>query len=201
MQGESAGNEDLFGDLLGGSETSQNPFSEDTFNLDAWNENEHPRDNNGQFSSGNETSVNKNQNFKNDIEEIIKNAKNNPNTKAKVDIGNVSHKLADEARKNGYNIEGYKHNVDVSGVRHIYKQHGIGNEKNKNQIPLTDDDLKKIPEIIYHYDKVTFGAKDNKGTDIIKYQKQMPDGEVFYLEEIRTGKKTLTTKTMYKKSR
>lgn len=193
---------DPFADLLGsdGSSTEQNSFSQDEINLDEWSESEHPRNKDGQFSSAGNSST-KNENFQNDVEKVIENAKNNPNKRVKVEIGEVSSKLSKEARSNGFNIEGYKHDVDVSGVRHTFKQHGTGNEKIDIQTPITEKDIKRIPDIIYNYDKVSFGTKDNKGTDIIKYQKQMPDGEIFYLEEIRTGKKTLTIKTMYKKSR
>ena len=185
---------------IGGSE--QSPFSEDVFTLDIWKEEEHPRNKNGEFSNGtNSETVNINKNFANDLQKVFINARFNLDNNVKAEIGNVSQKLTDEAKQNGYDITDYKHNVDASGIQHAIKHHGVGNEKEKNQIPIKYEDIEKIPDILYHYDKVTFGLKDKKGTDIIKYQKTMSDGEIFYLEEIRTGKKTLTLKTMYKKSR
>lgn len=191
----------------GNGETQQNPFSEDEFNLDEWNEEDHPRDKKGQFSNGSGSSsntseiVNKNDNFQQEVEKVIENAKNNPNERASVDVGDVSSKLTKDAKEQGYDISGYKHNVDVCGVRHAFNKHGKPTEYKRGQIPLDDDDIKAIPEILYNYDEVIFGEKTRKGVDLIKYKKQMPDNTTFYVEEIRTGKKTLTTKTMYKISR
>ena len=53
MEGESTeGEGDPFADLTGGGENSQDPFSVNTFNLDEWKENEHPRDKEGKFTTG-----------------------------------------------------------------------------------------------------------------------------------------------------
>lgn len=165
--------------------------------LDEWDESKHPRADNGQFGSGSS----RNDNYERDVVNAIEKAKNSPNDKLKVSIGAVSSKLVAEARRNGFDIDGYSHDVDVSGVRHAFKQHGSNQEYKRGQIPINDEDIKRIPEVIYNFDKVTFGTKDSKGTDIITYEKRMDDGNVFYLEEIRTGRKTLTLKTMYKKRR
>ena len=190
----------------GNGETLQNPFSEDEFNLDEWKEEEHPRNEEGEFTAGNSANtstenLNKNENFKQEVESVIEKAKNNPNERASVDVGDVSSKLTKDAKEQGYNISGYKHNVDVCGVRHAFNKHGKPTEYKRGQIPLDDDDIKTIPEILYNYDEVIFGEKTRQGVDLIKYKKQMPDNTTFYVEEIRTGKKTLTTKTMYKISR
>jgi len=189
----------------GNGNTLQNPFSEDEFNLDAWNEEDHPRNEQGEFTSGNSAnnaeSISKNENYKKEVESVIEKAKNNPNERESVNIGEVSQKLTDEAKKNGYDLTGYKHNVDVSGVRHAFNKHGKSSEYKRGQIPLDDNDIKKIPDVLYDYDEVIFGEKTRKGVDLIKYRKEMPDNTTFYVEEIRTGKKTLTTKSMYKISR
>lgn len=190
----------------GNGETQQNPFSEDEFNLDEWKEEEHPRNEEGEFTAGNSANtstenLNKNENFKQEVESVIEKAKDNPNERASVDVGDVSSKLTKDAKEQGYDISGYKHNVDVCGVRHAFNKHGKPTEYKRGQIPLDDDDIKAIPEILYNYDEVIFGEKTRKGVDLIKYKKQMPDNTTFYVEEIRTGKKTLTTKTIYKISR
>lgn len=44
---EGSSTEDPFGDIFGGGENSQSPFS-----MDEWNESDHPRKSNGQFGSG-----------------------------------------------------------------------------------------------------------------------------------------------------
>ncbi len=137
--------------------------------------------------------------FKQEIEIILDKAKNNPNEHIKVIIGKVSKRLVSDGMQNGFDLSDYVHNIDVSGLRHAFKHHGKNNEKINTQIPINNDDVKQIPQMLYNYDSVTFGTKDSKGTDIIKYQKQVSSYELVYLEEIRTGKKTLTIKSMYKK--
>ena len=61
-----------------------------------------------------------------------------------------------------------------------------------------NDDFKKIPEIIYGYDEVSFTGKNKIGKETITYKKSFDDGTIFYVEEIRTRKKTLTIKSMWK---
>jgi len=141
-----------------------------------------------------------NQLFEQEIEIILDKVKNSPNEHIKINVGKVSNRLISEGKLNGFDFSDYIHNLDVSGLRHALKHHGKNNEKINTQIPIDDNDLKQIPRILYDYDSVTFGTKDSKGTDIVKYKKQLLNCEIIYLEEIRTGKKTLTIKSMYKKS-
>ena len=119
------------------------------------------------------------------------------NTAEIVEIGKVSERTANEIRELGFDVTGYTHNLDYSGVRHLIKRHGQGNEKNKNQLPVTESDFLKIPEILETYDRISSGKRSNIGRDVIKYEKEYDDGIRFYFEEIRTGRKTLTLQTMY----
>ena len=136
-----------------------------------------------------------------EIEKFLYIAKNSPSQQIKIEVGEICQKLVDDARENGFNISGYRHDIDVSGIRHAFKQHGTGNERIADQIPITDNDIKAIPYIVNNYDQVTFGTQDRKGIYIIKYQKTIMDYKIYYIEEIRTGKKSLTLKTIYKKNR
>ena len=130
----------------GNGETPQNPFSMDNacFNLDEWKESDHPRNKEGEFTNGNGSSTPaKNETFEQDVEKVFESIKNKGDNRVKVDVGEVSEKLTNEAKKNGFDITGYKHNVDVSGVQHAFKHHGIGNEVIRGQIPITEEDIKK----------------------------------------------------------
>lgn len=179
----------------------ENPRYEDAFiavnayiatNND-FKENEHPRDDEGKFTEGNVSD------YKKDLKSFIKKAKDNPNERTKLNVGKVSDKLQKEAQKHGLDLTDYTHDLDVSGTRHAYKNHGDEKkEANRGQIAITDDDFEKIPDIINNYDTVNFGEKDNKGTPLIKYKKQYTDGTTYYVEEVRTKHKNLTIKTMYK---
>lgn len=58
--------------------------------------------------------------------------------------------------------------------------------------------LKKIPEIIYGYDEVSFTGKNKIGKETITYKKSFDDGTIMYIEEIRNKRNTLTINTLYK---
>ncbi len=140
--------------------------------------------------------------LKKELSEAIKMARNFPNERRKVVVGNASTELISKAKKAGIDIAGYVHDVDVSGIRHAIIQHG--NRKTeipRGQLAITDDDILKIPEIIGSYDNVDFPGKNRSGLDTVVYTKSMDDGTVYFYEEIRTGKKTLTFLTMYKKQK
>ena len=173
--------------------------------LDEWKEEDCNRADNGQFGEGSGGSAENERTqaeIEKEIDEVIEKALNDPNARQKVKIGKVDDKLSNEAKKAGFNIEGYEHDIDVSGVKHAFNEHGnAAKEAQQGQIAVTDNDIKKIPDIIKSYDSVKFGEKDRSGMDLIVYSKKMTDGTTIYVEEIRTGKKTLTTKSMRKKKR
>lgn len=157
-----------------------------------FNEEEHPRDDEGKFAECNSD-------YKLELKSFIEKAKANPNERTKLNVGKVSDKLRKDAQAKGLDLTDYTHDLDVSGTRHAYKNHG--NEKKeeaRGQIGITDDDFEKIPEIIDNYNDVDFGEKDSKDTPLIKYKKQYKDGTTYYVEEVRTKHKNLTIKTMYK---
>lgn len=64
-----------------------------------------------------------------------------------------------------------------------------------------NDDFKKIPEIIYGYDEVSFTGKNKIGKETITYKKSFDDGTIMYIEEIRNKRNTLTINTLYKYKR
>ena len=149
----------------------------------------------GKFCRGNGV----NPNYLEELEQVIDKAKNNPNERQKLVIGKVTDTLVQFAKENGFDIEDYKHNLDVSGTRHAFKEHGSEKtEIPRGQIPITDDDFKKIPEVIYKYDEVEFTGKNKIGRETLTYKKVFDDGTIMYVEEIRNKQKTLTIDTMYK---
>jgi hypothetical protein len=122
------------------------------------------------------------------------------NVSATADVGKVSEELAFLAQKNiSIDISRFRHNIDTSSVGHVKKNHGNAVvEGKRGQIAVTKDDFKIVPQIIYDWDYIAFGAKDPKNLNLIVYAKNMPDGSSLYLEEVRTGRKTLTTKSLRK---
>lgn len=104
-------------------------------------------------------------------------------------------KIKDETN---VDVSGFKHTVDSSGIRHAFNQHGNeALEAERGQSAITAEDIAKIPEITSSFDGVKSAGKDGLGNELIVYTKKY-DGTIFHVEEIRTGRKELVTKTLWK---
>lgn len=171
-------------------------FNSKTVINNQFREEEHPRDENGRFTSGGNGV---NPNYKTELKQVIDKAKNNPTEHQKLVIGKVAKDLEEKAKDNGFDISGYQHDLDVSGTRHAIKEHGQPKtEEPRGQIAITDEDFEKIPDVIYGYDEVSFTGKNKIGRETITYKKAFDDGTILYVEEIRDKRKTLTINTLYK---
>ena len=116
-------------------------------------------------------------------------------------ISTASQALVNDLQDLGIVIDDtYKHTLDNSAVRHAIKTHGLPKEVLHGQIPITNDDLMRIPEIVSSYEALTT-EKNKRGQDVIIYTKTMADGITFYVEEIRLGRHELAASTMYKKKK
>ena len=133
-----------------------------------------------------------NPNFTEELEQLIKTSTENKLSDDKVVISEVTPEALKAAQKEGVDLTGYVHTIDSKAVRHRNNEHLKGDSDD-----ITDDDLKQIPEIIYRPDAAKYYKR--KYLDHLNYEKTMSDGTYYYIEEVRTGKKTLTTKTIYKK--
>jgi hypothetical protein len=125
---------------------------------------------------------------------------NKSNNTVKVVLGDVESRIENDLRKGGFDIDlsGYKHEIDISGVRHAFNRHGDSQKEARiGQIAITEVDIKRIPYIIACYDKVEYGGKSGIGLDVIVYSKKI-NGTIVFVEEVRTGKKTLILKSMWK---
>lgn len=114
-----------------------------------------------------------------------------------VDLMPVSETEVKDAAANGLNIKGFKHAIDGSAIRHVINGHS--NEKRetaRGQLPVTDADFEAIPDVVSAPDYVIYGLKNKIGRDMVVYLKQLEDGSTLYLEEVRTGRKTLTAQSM-----
>lgn len=170
-------------------------FVDDIVCQNAWEESKHKRDKDGKFSSTDEDSG-----TDEGIKEVIEKAHKTPSEHLTLDLGEVSEKIIKAAKEKGFNIEGYSHLLDVSGVRHAFLKHGVsGLEEARGQEAITDKDIFKIPEIIDSFDTIDFPGKNKIGRDLIRYSKRFKDGTTYYVEEIRTGKKKLAIQTLYKR--
>lgn len=92
----------------------------------------------------------------------------------------------------GIDPTGFCHAIDRYGLIHALKEHS------HDELPLTTEDFKKIPDIVTAYDGVVRSGKSGLNLESLRFSKRF-NGTVYYVEEVRTGQKVLIFKTMYKK--
>lgn len=92
------------------------------------------------------------------------------------------------------------HYMDTNGIRHALKRHGEGREHTPGQIPITEADFLKVPEIIANPDVVAYGSRTKTGGQAVVYGKALNDGTFLMVEERWEGKDLLSFKTMWKRT-
>ena len=132
------------------------------------------------------------------IDEVIDAGKRKEHDKTEVEIGEVTDVLAENALLHGYDIRGYKHTLDNYFVQHVMKQHGNQKaETARGNIAITEDDIRRIPDILSAPDFIVYGSTARTGNKAITFIKAEAGSTVF-VEEIRTGRKKLAGQTIYK---
>jgi len=111
-----------------------------------------------------------------------------------VELGHVGDAEAALAREHaGLNIEGFKHTADLYAVRHILSRHGNAEAEAKHgALAVTREDIAALPEVVAAPDATAYGIKNRRGQDLIASVKRMPDGSLLVVEEVRTGRHTLS---------
>ncbi|MDR3176012.1 MAG: hypothetical protein LBU06_05720 [Desulfovibrio sp.] len=95
---------------------------------------------------------------------------------------------------------GYSHTVDVSAMRHALNKHGSPQiEIPRGQLPITVDDLVRIPEIVRSAERVIHAGTNNLGNDIIRYEKTLNRETILVVEEVRAKRNQLAFQTMWKR--
>jgi hypothetical protein len=106
----------------------------------------------------------------------------------------------DEAAKlkaqTGWDVQGYRHVIVWAEVAHARNRHGEGSHAKRK---ITDGDFLKIPFYIENAQRIMAGKKlTGTGCPAIRYEYTGPDGKTVVVEEIRTKRKKLAFKSMYK---
>ena len=90
----------------------------------------------------------------------------------------------------------YSHSISADIVRHIKNRHG---DDADGQLPVTAEDLVKIPEIIANYDEVRTNLQNPKtGGQRVAYAKRGEDSLLIYLEEYVRSRNNLKGVSMWK---
>ncbi|AOG22566.1 PLxRFG domain-containing protein [Acidovorax sp. RAC01] len=134
------------------------------------------------------------------LRELAAEAQAPGNANKTVVLGQVSPQQLELLQREGVPVDGgFTHAADMFAVRHALKRHGdAAVEAKQGQLPLGEADIAAVPKIIASADALILGAKTPRGQDIVGSLKRMPDGTVLYLEEVRSGRKTLAMTSMRK---
>ncbi len=139
------------------------------------------------------------------ISYIIDFAKRVRNRVERAVIGGITKRQAKDFADNGIEVdETWVHSFESSAIVHNQGRHGDPHtEERAGQIAITHEDYARIPEILESYDRVTKSPNRSRstGNEVIIYEKDFEDGYIYYLEEKRDKRKSLSFQTMYKKKK
>ena len=134
--------------------------------------------------------------FEQEVDEALENSA----SKGNIIIGKTNNYIVNKVKQIlGVDIANRNHVLSKDYIRHMKKHM---NETSKNQIPITIEDIKKVPDIINNPDDVIRGsdtlASDRKTTiPSIRYIKTDTEGRMYVVEAI-PNKGNLQIKTMWK---
>ncbi len=123
------------------------------------------------------------------------------------DLGEVSQTLADEIHAANPDMKvsaGTMQTIDQDQLNHALEEHGVGKETRPNQIPITKDDLKRIPDVLSDYDEIRrgLGKPDGKQQEGVIFCKKYDDGTVCCVEidwfRRKDNRRELKFQTMWK---
>ena len=123
------------------------------------------------------------------------------------DLGEVSQTLANEIHAANPDMKvtaGTMQTIDQDQLNHALEEHGVGKETRPNQIPITEDDLKRIPDVLSDYTEIRrgLGKADGKQQEGVIFCKKYDDGTVCCVEidwfRRKDNRRELKFQTMWK---
>ena len=97
----------------------------------------------------------------------------------------------------GIDTTGFRHELNNHDLRHAIKHRDAIKEAESGQLPITEKDLKLIPQVLRNYDSIEPGSI-SKGRKSVRYIKKV-NGHIVIAEVIIPEKGILNVKTMWKK--
>ena len=124
-----------------------------------------------------------------------------------VNLGELEQKTIDDIKKANPNmrVDTSVATVNTEQLQHSMKHHGNPDrEAKRNQIAITHEDLKRIPEVLADYDSIESGkgTADGKNQEAVVFKKKYPDGTVACVEldvySDKLKRRSLKFQTMWK---
>lgn len=106
-------------------------------------------------------------------------------------------RLAQEAPE----LAEFSHSLGRSAIKHIQKNHGgLQTEGLRGQLPVTQRDVARVPEIVTNYDHIRTDLQSEQGAQRVAYAKKFDDGVLLYIEDVSRGRSDMRGVTMRKYS-
>ena len=138
--------------------------------------------------------------FKGGIKSLIEESKKQGSGLVKAIVANISDKLKADLHAYGIDItDDYKHTLDNNAIKHALNRHGSEKERLQGQLPITEEDIENVSDVINNYDEINI-EENKRGQKNIVYKKSYPNGTTLYIEEVRTGRKELAMASIRKKA-
>ena len=122
-------------------------------------------------------------------------------------LGELEQKTIDDIKKANPNmrVDTSVATINTEQLQHSMKHHGNPDrEAKRNQIAITHEDLKRIPEVLADYDSIESGkgTADGKNQEAVVFKKKYPDGTVACVEldvySDKLKRRSLKFQTMWK---
>lgn len=134
------------------------------------------------------------------LRDLAQAARMGGNENSTVLLGKLSEQDVALLQREGVAVDkGFEHAADMFAVRHALNRHSDPKvEQSRGQVAITDDDVAQIADAIAAPTAYVLGGKTPRGQDVVGTIKRLKDGTLLYLEEVRTGHKTLAMTSMRK---
>ncbi|MBR0653291.1 hypothetical protein GXW78_26800 [Roseomonas terrae] len=93
-------------------------------------------------------------------------------------------------------IAGYEHVMQTDEMRHAWRRHGPDGQAVAIR-PVTEQDLGSVGEWLATADRYEHQGYNRQGLPVLRAYKQLPDGTMVIIEEVRATRQRLAFKTMY----
>ena len=103
------------------------------------------------------------------------------------DLGTINEELAAEIQKANPKMKatvGTMQTIDHAQLQHALDDHGVGKETWPNAVPITEEDLKRIPDVLSSFDDIIpgKGIAEGKKQEAVVFRKKYPDGTMCCVE-------------------
>lgn len=111
-------------------------------------------------------------------------------------VGEVPKPVSDRLASLGVEVSGYSHVMQTDEVRHALQRHGVGAKLQAGELPITEADMARVPEIIETAEDIRI-ERTRQGRQAAIFTKR-DEATTVLVEEVRDKKGRLAFKSMRK---